>query len=138
MRWPSSPGHGTVSSPGSSFWNFTHITLRPLVLVAGAEGVAGPQESAMRRIVPQLVRRQHGEFGIDLEGEARVRLAQRALDVSRGLGAREDEAEVTGALRQRHEDLIGLRRDSHIVDETLGGCRLDAGHPAVDAAARNR
>src|SRR2546423_4146987 len=57
IRWPSSPGHGTVSSPGSSFWNLTHITLRPLVLVdaAGAGGTPeGPQESAMDAIVVYL------------------------------------------------------------------------------------
>src|SRR3954464_9547103 len=29
MRWPSSPGQGGASRPGSSFWNFTHMTLRP-------------------------------------------------------------------------------------------------------------
>src|SRR3954471_4285881 len=55
MRWPRSPGHGTLSRPGSSFWNLTHITVRPLLLVEGAGvGVDGPQESAMEKIVVDL------------------------------------------------------------------------------------
>src|SRR3954454_17396239 len=63
MRWPSSPGHGTVSSPGSSFWNLTHMTLRPLVLVEGPDaGAVGPQESAMKPIVVDLAGGQHREF----------------------------------------------------------------------------
>src|SRR3954471_23308827 len=59
MRWPSSPGHGTVSSPGSSFWNLTHMTLRPLLFVAGPDDAGeldGPQESAMEEIVVHFVR----------------------------------------------------------------------------------
>src|SRR5476651_538427 len=78
MRWPSSPGHGTVSSPGSSFWYFTHMTMRPLLLVEppGAScGAEGPQESAMERIVVYLLRREHRELCLDREDEAGVRIA---------------------------------------------------------------
>src|ERR1700704_2753662 len=60
MRWPSSPGHGTVSSPGSSFWNLTHITWRPLGWAEApgeGSGADGPQESAMVQIVMYLARR---------------------------------------------------------------------------------
>ena len=44
----------------------------------------------------------------------RVRVAERALDCSGLLGAREDESQIAGAFRQRHELLVGLRRDPHI------------------------
>src|SRR5712671_1284151 len=86
MRWPSSPGHGLVSRPGSSFWNFTHMTVRPLLLVEGAEaGNEGPQESAMKKIV------------VHFERQPRVRLANRALNAVGAWGAREDETEIAGA-----------------------------------------
>src|SRR5476649_2386469 len=120
MRWPSSPGHGTVSSPGSSFWNFTHITLRPLLLVDWAGGGAGaPQESAMLEIVMDLSGREHRQLGIDLERQVRVRRPQRPIDIARLPGAREDEAQITGAFRQRHEQLIRLRGDPDILDVRL-------------------
>src|SRR5260221_9281247 len=108
MRWPSGPGHGIESRPGSSFWNFTHMTLRPLVLVdaPGAGEAEGPQESAMDKIV----------MHIDREREARVRGPQRLLD-ERGAGrAREDEPEIARAFRQRHQQLIRLRGDLDVFD----------------------
>src|SRR3954471_18087284 len=85
MRWPSSPGHGTVSRPGSSFWNLTHMTLRPLLFVEGpGAGAVGPQESAMKAIVVDLARGQHREFQVHRERQPRVRVAKRPLD---GVGA---------------------------------------------------
>src|SRR5262252_6668885 len=105
MRWPSSPGHGGESRPGSSFWNFLQNTMRPLLLptVTGAACDGCPQESAMALIVVDLGGGEDREFGIDGEREARVRVAKRALDVGRRLGAREDEPEVARALRQRQQ-----------------------------------
>src|ERR1700738_5701726 len=102
MRCPRSPGQGIVSSPGSSFWNFTHITLRPLVLVeapGAGNGTDGPQESAMKEIVVDLAGREHRQFRIDREHEARVREAQRLLHERRGGGAGEDEPEIARAFR---------------------------------------
>src|SRR5262249_48968254 len=100
MRWPSSPGHGGESSPGSSFRNFAHITVRPLLLVEGAAGCAeGPQGSAMVLIVVDCRAGQHREFGCDVEREARMRVAQRACDVSSGRGTREDESEIARTFR---------------------------------------
>ncbi len=68
---------------------------------------------------------QHRQFRIDREREARVRRAQRALDVAARRAAREDEAEIARALGQRHQQLVRLRGDPHVVD-------------AVDARARPR
>src|SRR4051794_12328228 len=107
MRWPSSPGHGTVSRPGSSFWNLTHMTLRPLVFVEGrGAGAVGPQESAMKPIVVDLAGGQHREFQVHRERQPRVRVAKGALDRVRAIGAREDEPEIAGPFGQRHEPLI--------------------------------
>src|ERR1700758_1808051 len=98
MRWPSSPGQGGASRPASSFWNFTHMTLRPLVLVAGAAGACEcPQESAMRLIVVDLRGGQQREFLIDGKPQVRVGGAKRALDIAAGRGARENKSEVAGA-----------------------------------------
>src|SRR5918993_1179461 len=48
MRCPISPGHGAASSPGMSFWNFTHFTTRPLLLVTGLSlGPGGPPHIAI-------------------------------------------------------------------------------------------
>src|SRR3954469_8280418 len=106
MRWPSSPGHGIESRPGSSFWNFTHITVRPLLLVEGTDAgeLDGPQASAMQKIVVYFVR------------QPRVRLPQRALHVSGGRRAREDESQIARAFGQRHQQLIRLRRDVDRLD----------------------
>src|SRR5918999_5956388 len=41
MRWPISPGHGAASRPAISFWNFTHFTTRPLLLVTGLSSCPG-------------------------------------------------------------------------------------------------
>src|SRR4051812_39414311 len=97
MRWPSSPGHGALSRPGNSFWNLTHITLRPLVLVDVPPGVGaeGPQESAMEKIVMDLAGGQHRQFGIDREDQACMSVAQRSLDELGTIATREDEPEVT-------------------------------------------
>src|SRR6266850_893830 len=110
MRCPSSPGQGGESRPASSFRNFTHMTLRPLVLVAGAAGAwECPQESAMSLIVVDLRRGEHREFGIDGKRQARVRGAQRVLDVAGAIGAREDEPEIARAFWQRQEQVIRFR-----------------------------
>src|SRR4029077_2238714 len=115
MRWPSSPGHGGVSRPASSFWNFTHITFRPLLFVAGAAACAEcPQESAMLLIVIDLCSREHREFRIDLERETTMGGAERAIDVGRIRSVREDEPEIACAFGQRHEQLIRLRGDAHV------------------------
>src|SRR5438105_3146385 len=111
MRWPSSPGHGGASRPGSSFWNFAHITVRPLLLVDGAGACECPQESAMLQIVLDLCRSEHRELSVDRDRQTRVRSAERFLDRPRRRGAREDEAEITGALRQRQQQLVGLGGD---------------------------
>src|SRR5712692_8385673 len=107
MRCPSSPGQGGASRPASSFWNFTHMTLRPLLLVAGAAGAwVCPQESAMLLIVVDLRGRKHGEFGIDGKRQPRLRGAKRGCDLLGTIGAREDEPEIAGAFWQRHQQLI--------------------------------
>src|SRR6185503_9934913 len=99
MRWPSSPGQGAESRPGSSFWNLTHITLRPLVLVDGVAGADEcPQESAMLQIVVDLRGREHRELRIDREDEARVRSRERLADLAGARRAREEEAEIARAL----------------------------------------
>src|SRR2546428_6292308 len=117
MRCPSSPGQGGESRPASSFWNFTHMTLRPLLLVAGAAAAwECPQESAMLLIVVDLRGREHRQLGVDRKPQMRVRGAQRALDAGRRGGAGEDEPEVAGAFRQRQQQLIRLRRNAHVVD----------------------
>ena len=59
-------------------------------------------------------------------------------DVSRASGAREDESQIAGALRQRHQQLIRLRRDPDVVDVRHAARRLDAVDAAEDAAPRNR
>ena len=48
------------------------------------------------------------------ESQARVRRAQRLLDVVGRGGAREDEPQIARALGQRHQQLIGLRRDADV------------------------
>src|SRR5476649_1016292 len=78
MRWPSGPGQGIVSRPGSSFWYLTHMTMRPLLFVdapGAGSGAEGPQESAMEKIVVYLPRGQQRELGIDGEHQTRVRVA---------------------------------------------------------------
>src|SRR5688500_9978197 len=53
MRWPISPGHGGTSRPGRSFWNLTHLTVRPLLLVIGlSSGLGGPPHIAMSELYP--------------------------------------------------------------------------------------
>src|SRR6187549_3622091 len=48
MRWPISPGHGAASRPGKSFWNLTHLTVRPLLLPIGlSTGLGGPPHIAI-------------------------------------------------------------------------------------------
>src|SRR5260221_8004696 len=116
MRCPSSPGHGGASRPGSSFWNFTHMTLRPLVFVDGDGAAEGPQESAMEKIVVDLRRWKHGEIRIDREAKPRVRRAKGRFHRIGVRRAREDEAQITRPFRQRHEQLIDLRRDVKIDD----------------------
>src|SRR4051812_31238492 len=112
MRCPSSPGHGIESRPGSSFWYFTHITLRPLVFVDGTgAGVVGPQESAMGKIVLDLSGRQQRQFGVDRERETLVRGAQCALDSGGLVAAREDEPEIARPFGQRQQQLIRLGAD---------------------------
>src|ERR1700758_2911724 len=101
MRWPSSPGQGGASRPASSFWNFTHMTLRPLALVAGTAGACEcPQESAMRLIVVDLRCGEQREFRINRNPQLRVGRAKRALDIGACGGARENEPEITRALGQ--------------------------------------
>src|SRR5213082_2418873 len=107
MRWPSSPGQGGESRPASSFWNFTHMTLRPLLLVAGAGAACEcPQESAMLLIVVDLRVREHRQLGVDGKPQVRVRGAQRPLDAVRRGGTGEDEPEIARAFRQRQQQLI--------------------------------
>src|SRR5262245_33668578 len=105
MRCPSSPGQGGESSPGSSFRNFAHITVRPLLLVEGVDA-AGPQGSAMLLIVVDRRGGKHREFRRDVERKPSVRVAKRTFDVSRGGRAREDEPEITRSFRQRNQQLI--------------------------------
>src|SRR4029079_13283831 len=77
IRWPSSPGQGGESRPGSSFWNLTHMTLRPLVFVDGVDAAGeGPQESAMLKIVVDLCRGEDREFGVDGKRQLRMSVAQ--------------------------------------------------------------
>jgi hypothetical protein len=47
IRWPSSPGQGGESRPGSSFWNFWQNTIRPLAFPEDFVGGVWPQPSAM-------------------------------------------------------------------------------------------
>ena len=71
----------------------------------------------MLQIVVYSRRSEHREFRIDRRTQPRVRGAQRALDTATTpRRAREDEAEIAGALRQRHQQLIRLRRDPDVVD----------------------
>src|SRR6185503_12202903 len=65
MRWPSSPGHGGASSPGSSFWNFVQKTVRPLLFVTAAGGGVGLHASSMCVIVAH-----HRDLGVDPEPQA--------------------------------------------------------------------
>src|SRR5262245_10108215 len=109
MRCPSSPGHGTSSSPGRSFWNFTQWTIRPLLLVAGFGGGCGGLHCAMAGLY-------HSKLGFDREAQARVRIPQRIVDVRSRIAVREDEAEVARAFRQRQEQLIDFCSHHHIVD----------------------
>src|SRR5260221_1537002 len=114
MRCPRSPGQGTESSPGSSFWNFTHLTLRPLVLVearVAGDGADGPQESAMKTIVVDLAGREHRQCGVDREHQTGMRGAERLLDERRPRRAREDESEIARAFGQWHQQLIRFRGD---------------------------
>src|SRR3954467_608976 len=95
MRWPSSPGHGGESRPGSSFWNLTHMTLRPLALVEGVDAAGdGPQESAMLKIVVDLRGREDREFGVDGKRQPGVRVGERGGHGGRVRCAREDEPEI--------------------------------------------
>src|SRR5712691_2377672 len=138
MRCPSSPGQGGESSPGSSFWNFAHITFRPLLLVAGAGAGECPQESAMPPIVVDLRRLEYGEFGIDGKPDAGVRHAQRALDLVSTAGACKDEPEIARALRQRHQHLIRFRRNADFVDVGHRAREVDPFDTAIDSAPWNR
>src|SRR5882724_9215463 len=109
MRCPRSPGQGIESSPGSSFWNLTHMTLRPLVLVeapGAGTGADGPQESAMKKIVVDLAWREHRQCRVDRERQMGMRGAERLLDERRPRRPREDESEIARALGQRHQQLI--------------------------------
>ena len=58
------------------------------------------------------------------------RLARRAV--------REDEAQITGALRQRNQQLIHLRRHHHVVHAVDQARLLGAGNAAIHAASGNR
>src|ERR1041385_8972922 len=51
MRCPSSPGQGGTSRPGSSFWNFTQLTVRPLLLPTGAVAGVGSHSAIVVAIV---------------------------------------------------------------------------------------
>src|SRR5438874_654342 len=83
------------SRPASSFCNITHMTLRPLLLVAGAGAACEcPQESAMLLIVVDLRVREHRQLGVDGKPQVRVRGAQRPLDAVRRGGTGEDEPEI--------------------------------------------
>src|SRR2546430_11142820 len=105
MRWPSSPCHGISSSPGSSFWNLTQKTFRPLLFVAdGLEEAVCPQVSAMAGLY-------HLPLGVDGKLQPCMRGAQRALDNRRALTTREDEAEITRAFRQRNKPPVDLCGD---------------------------
>src|ERR671910_300620 len=56
MRCPISPGHGAASSPGRSFWNFTHFTTRPLLLVTVLSlGPGGPPHIAITLVYSRVV-----------------------------------------------------------------------------------
>jgi hypothetical protein len=87
------------------------MTLRPLVFVDGVGACECPQESAMVKIVVHVRGTEHPEFRVDGEVQPRVRRPQRGVHVSRAPGAREDESQVAGALRQRQQPLIRFRRD---------------------------
>src|SRR3954447_3723346 len=140
MRWPSSPGQGTVSKPGSSFWNFTHITFRPLVLVdaAAVSGCPeGPQESAMVAIVMHLAHREHRPLRIDGENEARMRRAQCGIDLNGMRPARENEPQVAGPLWKRNKPLVRLGGDLNLFDAGNAACLLHTIDSAEDAALRD-
>src|ERR1043165_1828197 len=51
MRCPSSPDQGGTSRPGSSFWNFTQLTVRPLLLPTGAVAGVGSHSAIVVAIV---------------------------------------------------------------------------------------
>ena len=81
MRWPSSPGHGGASSPGSSFWNFTHMTLRPLLLRRRLRRRRADRRFSHGRDCSALSRAATAAVPASIvEAQARVRRAQRALD----------------------------------------------------------
>src|SRR5580765_3617690 len=141
IRGPSSPGHGIESIAGSSFWNLTHMTLRPLVLVeapGAGNGAEGPQESAMLKIVVDLTGAEDREFWIDCEHEVRVRGAQRLFNQAGPLGTREDEPQIARAFGQRHQQLIRFGGDVDLVDALNRACRIEALDPAHDAPPRDR
>src|ERR1700682_1714307 len=73
-----------------------------------------------------MPRLYHRHLWIDRELEAPVSRAQRVFDVARPDRAGEYEAEVAGALWQRHEDLVCPGGDPHI---------LHAGHATSDVQA---
>ena len=80
MRWPSSPGQGGASRPGSSFWNFDAEHLSPGFVRGGFRRLtARPHASAMPKLyVFQSAPRR--ELGLDREREPRVRRSQRIDD----------------------------------------------------------
>ena len=60
----------------------------------------------MVKIVVHVRGTEHPEFRVDGEAQPRVRRPQRIVHVSRAPGAREDESQIAGALRQRQQPLI--------------------------------
>src|SRR5258708_8929455 len=53
---PSSPRHGTRSSPGNSLPNFTHFTIRVPSVTGALNGVSGPHESFATSSSPYFAR----------------------------------------------------------------------------------
>ena len=83
-----------------------------------------PQLSAMRLIVAPAVPDRWRTR------DARARPAGPASTCAGAAGAREDEPEVAGAFRQRHQQLVHFRGDPHVVDDRHPPCRVEAGHAA--------
>src|SRR5579864_3374476 len=95
-------------------------------------------ERSVRWNNPHLDRPQYRYLSPYLEAQPTVRLPYGGLHLGWRLAPREDEAEVAGSLRQRHERIIHLGGNLYPCHQWHLQGFLDAVHPLENTGGRDR